>query len=204
MKFSDLYFKIPFRRIRDSVYDYVVRREGGVAYSHTAREIFKRQHNIEVGYGSYGCFDYSHLRPNITIGNYCSFAPGVRIFRANHKMELFTTHPITYGALGGNKKMVELNQKHLTIGNDVWIGANAIILPGCENIGDGACIGAGSIVTKDVPPYAIVVGNPAKILRYRFDKETIERIQESKWWLLDKDTLQNKMQDYQALINENQ
>lgn len=175
-----------------------------MAYSATAREVFKRQHNIEVGYGSYGCFDFSHLRPNITIGNYCSFAPGVRIFRANHKMELFTTHPITYGALGGKKKIVELNQKHLTIGNDVWIGANAIILPGCENIGDGACIGAGSIVTKDVPPYAIVVGNPAKILRYRFDKETIERIQESKWWLLDKDTLQNKMQDYQALINENQ
>ena len=153
MKYSELYFKIPFRRIKQLLYAYAVKREGGLAYSITAREIFKRLHNVEIGYGSYGCFDFSRMRSNITIGNYCSFGPGFRIFRANHKMELFTTHPITYGALGGEKKIVDLEQKHLTIGNDVWVGANVVILPGCEKIGDGACIGAGSIVTKDVPPY---------------------------------------------------
>ena len=76
MKYSELYFKIPFRKIRQMLYSYVVRKEGGEVYSKTAREIFKREHNIDVGYGSYGCFDFSHLRPNITIGNYCSFAAG--------------------------------------------------------------------------------------------------------------------------------
>ena len=118
-------------------------------------------------------------------------------------MELFTTHPITYGALGGEKKIVDLEQKHLTIGNDVWVGANVVILPGCEKIGDGACIGAGSIVTKDVPPYAIVAGNPAKLIRYRFKDATINKIQETKWWLCDRETLQDKMLEIQSIVDEN-
>ena len=201
MKLSDIYFKMPKGRLRNLLYSYVVKREGGIAFSSTAREIFKKQHNVEIGYGSYGCFDFSSMRSNITIGNYCSFAPGFKIFRANHKMELFTTHPITYGAFGG-EKITDLEQKHLSIGNDVWIGANVIILPGCEKIGDGACIGAGSIVTKDVPPYAIVVGNPAKVLRYRFDQSTIERIQNTQWWLMDKESLQKKMRELQEIIDE--
>ena len=70
----------------------------------------------------------------------------------------------------------------LAIGNDVWVGQYAIILPSCKNIGDGAVIGAGAIVTKDVPPYAIVAGNPAKVLRYRFDEATIRKLEEICWW----------------------
>jgi acetyltransferase-like isoleucine patch superfamily enzyme len=70
----------------------------------------------------------------------------------------------------------------LSIGNDVWIGQNAIILPSVARIGDGAVIGAGAVVTKDVEPYSIVVGNPARLLRYRFSQETIVKLQESRWW----------------------
>lgn len=76
--------------------------------------------------------------------------------------------------------MVEYNP--IKIGNDVWIGCNSLILPGVSVIGDGAVVGAGSIVTHDIPPYAIVAGNPARIIRYRFQKEVIKELLASKWW----------------------
>lgn len=76
------------------------------------------------------------------------------------------------------------------------------MLSGCKTIGNGAVIGAGSVVTHDVPPYAIVVGNPAKILRYRLTPEQIERVELSKWWLLDKDELNNRMEELLTLTNE--
>ena len=69
----------------------------------------------------------------------------------------------------------------MTIGNDVWIGRNVIIISGVK-IGDGSVIGAGSVVTKDVPPYAIAAGNPAKIVRMRFDEETIKKLLKIEWW----------------------
>lgn len=70
----------------------------------------------------------------------------------------------------------------LRIGNDVWIGANVIITPSCKSIGDGAIVGAGSVVTRDVPPFTIVAGNPAKIIAKRFTAELEEIISESRWW----------------------
>lgn len=70
------------------------------------------------------------------------------------------------------------------IENDVWIGSNVVVLNGLH-IGTGAIIGAGAVVTKDVPPYAIVVGNPARIIKYRFDKEMIKKLLKSKWWELE-------------------
>lgn len=70
----------------------------------------------------------------------------------------------------------------LEIGNDVWIGQYAVILPSCHRIGDGAVIGAGSIVTSDVPDYAMVAGNPARILKYRFGEETVSKLKAIKWW----------------------
>lgn len=70
----------------------------------------------------------------------------------------------------------------LEIGNDVWIGHNAVILPGCNSIGDGAIIGAGAIVNKNIPPYAVVIGNPARVVMYRFSKDKIEELLNEKWW----------------------
>jgi acetyltransferase-like isoleucine patch superfamily enzyme len=71
--------------------------------------------------------------------------------------------------------------KRVTIGHDVWIGTRSIIMGGVS-IGNGAIIGAGAVVTKDVPPYAVVAGVPAKVVRYRFDAEEIEKLEEIKWW----------------------
>lgn len=71
---------------------------------------------------------------------------------------------------------------NLEIGNDVWIGQYAVILPSCKRIGDGAVIGAGSMITKDVPDYAVVAGNPGKIIKYRFEPEIIELLKKIRWW----------------------
>ena len=88
------------------------------------------------------------------------------------------------------------------IGNDVWVGHNVVILPGCKKVGNGAVIGAGSIVTHDVPPYSIVAGNPAKVINMRFNDETIERLESSKWWEMSANELHNNAGEIQSLIVE--
>lgn len=138
-----------------------------------------------------------------SIGRYCSINGTARIYN-NHPMEYVTTHPMldhilfypwevyenrlrymqTYGTHNDNAEFENSpirNNRPVVIGNDVWIGANVVILPGV-NIGDGAVLAAGAVVTEDVAPYAIVGGVPAKTLRYRFEEKMIERFLEIKWW----------------------
>ncbi|MBR3614186.1 MAG: CatB-related O-acetyltransferase [Clostridia bacterium] len=140
-------------------------------------------YNVDVGLYSYGgCFDQSfNLGGKVTIGRYCSFAANIRYFGANHPMNYVSMSPYFY-----NKKfspnVKDIERKHLIIGNDCWIGYGVIITNKCTKIGNGAVIAAGSIVTKDVPPYAVVAGNPARIIKYRFDEEIINEIENSKWW----------------------
>ena len=84
----------------------------------------------------------------------------------------------------------------LKIGNDVWLGHNSIIMPGVNSVGDGAVVAAGAVVNKDVPPYAVVVGNPARLVRYRFDPATIERLVREQWWEKDIGDLQSELDEY--------
>ena len=106
-----------------------------------------------------------------------------------HLMNGVSTSPVLGNNYFLNKFGININENEryqcLDIGNDVWIGSNVVILSNCHQIGNGAIIGAGCIVTKDVPPFAIVAGNPGKIIRYRFDSKTCERLEESKWWDLE-------------------
>lgn len=184
-------YRIPHRRVRALIRRIVTLLDGGVLYSSTLREIFLKYHGVQIGYGTYGgCFVLGNTRPNIEIGRYCSIAPRVDFLRANHPLENPTMHPIGHCVeFNPSLKKDRFNWSNLKIGNDVWIGQNTVILPSCRNIGNGAVIGAGSIVTKDVPAYSVVAGNPAKTIRMRFDLETCNRLESSKWWELDRNEL---------------
>jgi virginiamycin A acetyltransferase len=164
----------------------ILRLEGGGHFSRTIRRIYSVYHQIDIGmYTSGPCYYPPHLIPAGTkIGRYCGiYEQTVRIFTVNHPLDHISTHAIFYNPrLGYAKKEADIKRRGMIIGNDVFIGHNVTILPGANRIGDGALIGAGSVVTKDVPDFAIVAGNPAKILRYRFSEETRLKIKESKWW----------------------
>lgn len=180
-----------------------VKKEGGKAFSSSIRKHYIDKYNIEIGYGSYGgCFDSNKIPSGTIFGNYCSIAQDVKIFRANHPLESFTLHPLFYNPVMGHVKEDLLVRKPIIIGHDVWIGANCIITPSVMKIGNGAVLGAGSVVTKDVPPYAVVAGNPAKIIKYRFNEYQIAQLEESKWWSLSKDELIDKKDYFDGLVNE--
>ena len=129
---------------------------------------------------------YEWNEDKLVIGKFCQIAKGVEFVMngANHQMNAVSTFPF-YTLEGWNMEtpaMADMPLKGDTIiGNDVWIGQNATILPGVH-IGDGAIIGANSVVGSDVEPYTIVVGNPANVLRKRFDDELIELLLKFKWW----------------------
>ena len=129
---------------------------------------------------------YPWLGDKLVIGKFCQIAAGVEFVMngANHQMNAVSTFPF-YTLEGWNMDppaMEDLPLKGDTvIGNDVWIGQNAVILPGVH-IGDGAIIGANSVVGSDVAPYTIVVGNPAKEFRKRFDEELIDLMLQFRWW----------------------
>jgi len=100
----------------------------------------------------------------------------------NHPMNLKSTHAFFFNPSLGLVRQDPRTRPPLTIGNDVYIGHNVIILPSVRTIGDGAVIGAGSVVNEDVPPYAVVIGYPARVVRYRFKKETVAELLASRWW----------------------
>ncbi|WP_372776560.1 CatB-related O-acetyltransferase [Mangrovibacterium sp.] len=121
-----------------------------------------------------------------TIGAFCSIGPEVMCGMGSHPMDFVSTYPGFYSnhASGATWLGAKHDTKEFTpaeIGSDVWIGARAIIIGGTK-IGHGAVVAAGSVVTKDVPPYAIVGGVPARIIRYRFDSELIELLLKTEWW----------------------
>ena len=128
-----------------------------------------------------------------SIGRFCSIAYNVRIGLGSHPVDWISTHSFVYDKkYGFNTKNRFVSNEKTIVGNDVWIGANATILNGVT-IGDGAIIGAHSLVTKDVEPYSIVVGVPAKVIRYRFDKDTIQKLLAIKWWNWQDDLIMKKI-----------
>lgn len=144
-----------------------------------------------IGRYSYTCYDDEIV--NCEIGQFCSISDEVVIGGAEHPMDWVSTSPVFQNVKhsGPKRKFAEFGFegiKRTIIGNDVWIGKRAIIKAGVH-IGDGAVVGSGSVVTKDVPPYAVVGGVPAKVIKYRFDETTIDRLLKSKWWDLSDDQL---------------
>lgn len=145
--------------------------------------LFAKFHNIRIGKFSYGgCFDYKNIAPGTVIGKYCSFASDVVIISNDHIKDAISTHPFLFKPSFGIIKEDPRKSHPIEIGNDVWIGYHATILPGVSKIGDGAIIAACSVVNKDVPPYAVVAGIPAKIIKYRFPEAEIQQLLKIKWW----------------------
>lgn len=136
------------------------------------------------------------------IGKFCSIADHCRIGMGSHNLNLLSTSPIFTEAINGTKSqwldhdVNAAEDKMAVLGNDVWVGSHVLINGGIT-VGHGAVIGAGAVVVKDVPPYAIVGGVPAKIIRYRFSPEVIERLLQLEWWSLDTDTLKQNIGFFQ-------
>lgn len=162
--------------------------------------------NCIVNHSSIGKYSYvcrNGLIQNTTIGNYCSISNDVLCGLGSHPLGRFSTSPLFYrknnplkcSLVDDDKSIVEYKQ--VSIGSDVWVGARTVILDGVS-IGHGAVIAAGAVVTKDVPPYAIVGGIPATILKYRFQEEDASRLLESKWWEMDPE----KAMQYMASVME--
>ncbi len=149
------------------------------------RRWFLERHRIDVGLYSYGCFDPWRMPGPLVIGRYCSIAKTVRSAPINHPFEALSTHPALYERKFGVVPDDIRYDDPQVIEDDVWIGHNAVILPSCRRIGRGAIVGAGAIVTRDVPRYTIVAGNPAKVLRERFSTELQAALEASRWWTLD-------------------
>lgn len=206
MVLSKLLYKLYVLRIsklRKPILALVKRFEGGSMYSETLRKIFLNYHNVEIGKFTYGgCFNPSNIRGFTKIGRYCSFAENVYIYNTNHPAGYKSTHPFFYNP---SLKLVETEQisrRSIEIGNDVWVGQNVIILPSVKRIGDGAIIGAATVVTNDVPDFAVVVGNPGRVIKYRFSEETIRKLKQECWWDKNIDDLKQHLEDFIKPLEE--
>ena len=156
------------------------------------------------------------------IGSFCSFAEGVEVV-PNHPTRMLSTHPFMYRGTkymmdnspdidfyemathipkGIKPKEIHITQREKTvIGSDVWIGRNVTIIAGVK-IGNGAIIGAGSIVIRDVPDYAVVVGVPGRVIRYRYENNVIEKLNRISWWDWTDDILRERFDDLYLDVNE--
>lgn len=175
--------------------------------------------NTKVGKYSYGPLINHWLVESV--GAFCSFAPGVQVVE-NHTIQFVTTHPIMYAGNQANKEYKKPYDKmrdqgwymegivpkgkiqkfrKINIGNDVWLGRNVLITNGA-NIGNGVIAGAGAVITKDVPDYAVVVGVPARIIRYRYTPEQIAALNRIQWWDWSDDEIRERYDDFYLPIEE--
>jgi acetyltransferase-like isoleucine patch superfamily enzyme len=136
-----------------------------------------RLNNVIVGKRTYGFLqvtDFSLSDVKLKIGSYCSISPGVQfLLGGEHQTNSISTFPFKVKCFGYDKEAG--SKGDIVIGDDVWIGTNAVVCSGIK-IGQGAIVAAGAVVTKDVSPYAVVGGNPARVIKYRFDKDIINKL----------------------------
>lgn len=179
--FRAIFININFKKIKISLSSRIRNRKSFGGFNKVGKHTYLK--------GYLGRYSYIGCNCNIVgkVGKFSSISNNVNCVAASHPLDLVSTSPSFYSKEGqnkavfykGDKKLIE--EKGVEIGNDVWIGENVLIKGGVK-IGDGAVIGMGAVVTKDVEPYSIVGGCPAKLIRKRFDDETINLLIKSKWW----------------------
>ena len=171
-------------------------------------EVGARTKLLEVALGDYSYIVNDSEVAYTTFGKFCSIAAMARINPGNHPMDRATQSHMTYRASAyfpGERDEEELfawrRASLVVVGHDVWIGHGAIILPG-RTVGTGAVVGAGAVVTKDVDPYTIVAGNPARVIRQRFSAAVAHRLHRLAWWDWDHDRLRAALPDFRQLSIE--
>ena len=157
----------------------------------------KFDRRVTVGRHTYGLKPKSFLlwQPDerIDVGSFCSFSAEVQLFGGGEHRVSVTTFPLRTLIVNPEGGNVEATNKGPTrIGNDCWVGRRAMVLSGVT-VGDGAIIGAGAVVASDVAPYSVVAGNPARVIRMRFDERTVERLLAVQWWTWDDDTIKERI-----------
>lgn len=185
---SLLAYLYKWRKARSLVVSLCWRLEGHAMFSQSLRRILSRYHNVKVGGYSYGDI----MRPGVLpsgsrVGRYCSVGQKLIVRRRDHPIHHFLMHPAFYEHRLGLLKsdmIPKVTENPLIIGHGVWIGDRVTILSGCKEIGNGAVLAAGSVVTKDVPAYAVVGGVPARKIRMRFAEKDVVEIEKNAWWQL--------------------
>ncbi|WP_346838371.1 amino acid adenylation domain-containing protein [Microbulbifer sp. SAOS-129_SWC] len=189
-------FAIDRRFVRTLLQKVILKLEGGSTFSTTMRKLYKKYYDIDVGDFTSIRFDPMRLKLTTRVGKYCTIYPTATFQNADHPRNTLSTHGIFYYSELGFSPGYELDRVQIEVGNDVWIGDGAKILYPTRKIGDGAVIAAGSIVVEDVPPYAVVAGYPARVVRYRFSRATIRKLLGLKWWQMSGNKLYQSRQQF--------
>lgn len=184
-----------------------IKMNSAVKYSELSDFVCVHQ-NCKVSYTSIGSYTYIANATEISktiIGKFCSIGSEVKIGTGKHPINFISTSPVFYSAskkqLGFSFTDEQLYDEYQNckIGNDVWIGTRVLILDGVT-VGDGVIIAANSVVTRDVEPYSIIGGSPAKLIRKRFDEQTIKILQESEWWNWNVTSIRERIASFQKEI----
>jgi phosphonate metabolism protein (transferase hexapeptide repeat family) len=170
-------------------------------------EVGARTTLAEVEMGDYSYVVHDAQIIYATIGRFCSIASHTRVNPGNHPLDRVALNHFTYRAsaygLGPDEAgFFDWRRGHrVTLGHDVWLGHGVIVLPGVS-IGTGAAIGAGAVVTKDIPPFAVAVGNPARVIRFRFPADIRAALMEIAWWDWPRERLSAALEDIRTLSAE--
>ena len=155
-----------------------------------------------LGFGSY--LGKSSMMKFTRVGKFCNLSWQLSIGGSNHNYRAACMYTDSWWkkTLGVGESLVPVEEEEYTqIGSDVWLGSKANIVRGVK-IGDGAVIGANSLVLEDIPPYAIAVGTPAKVIKYRFDEQTVDRLLKIRWWDWDVETIRDAADSLRGDLNE--